>query len=329
MAGDFNGDGWVDLAISGGGHEGVSVMLNSTDGGFGDPISYPMATDLIAAGTFSGSGGSELAGQSGIVELATDGGLGLLALLDAGIGAWNQEFLDELMPVVADLMLDGNPDLVLPGGSWLGNGQGQLAQNMSNPNFIYAWGGVADVNNDGIPDFALGWYEYEWVNAGLVPVLGQGDGTFVYPMGATLGWESDEMVVLDLNSDGVPDLVMVQSNGVSVYLGVGDGTFLDGGTYLGEAAQLDLVTGDFNGDGLQDIVSLAGGGVVTLLLGQDGGAFVGGGVLAGPPKGTVVLAGDFVGNGNLGIAVLSVADQSILVFGGGGNGSLYRVGRCP
>ena len=87
------------------------------------------------------------------------------------------------------------------------------------------------------------------------------------------------MALIDLNGDGVIDLVLsgTASNGASgigVCFGNGDGTFQlpvfyqAGNDYLIN----DLVMGDFNGDGIPD-VAITGASGIWLFLGQEGGVF--------------------------------------------------------
>ena len=67
MAGDFNGDGRIDLAVAGNdsqtGTGEVAVLLGNGDGTFQPPTIYPMGLPPtgIVAGDFSGNGILDLA----------------------------------------------------------------------------------------------------------------------------------------------------------------------------------------------------------------------------------------------------------------------------
>ena len=63
VAGDFNGDGHLDLAVANGGANTVSVLLGNGDGTFQPQVTYAVGSDPIAivAGDFNGDGRLDLA----------------------------------------------------------------------------------------------------------------------------------------------------------------------------------------------------------------------------------------------------------------------------
>ncbi len=123
------------------------------------------------------------------------------------------------------------------------------------------------------------------------------------PLAAPLG----QLLVTDLNGDGRPDLINVDSIGVRVSLNLGGGTF--GPQVLAAAGGNEAVSGGFDGDGKTDLV-VARGPSLFLLLGDGAGGFREAGAIG--PTGAVdsrfysLVTGDFNGDGKPDLAALLV-----------------------
>jgi FG-GAP-like repeat len=230
VAGDFNGDGEPDLAfgsISSSDDVELIVVLGNGDGTF----QAPLTTDLgfagilsLAVGDFNGDGKLDVA--------ATTEGLDSPALLDVLIGK--------------------------------GDGSFQAAQSIRvGANALSL--AVADFNGDGKLDLAM---TDESINTAVGPevsiLLGVGDGTFTVARSLIVGSLASSLVPVDINHDGIPDLVAALL-GVSVVLGVGDGTFQENTLNVGGSGVVAL--GDFNQDGQVDIAADGGNGLVSVAFG--------------------------------------------------------------
>ncbi len=134
--------------------------------------------------------------------------------------------------------------------------------------------------------------------------------------------------IIDLNGDGIPDLVVANqfSSNVSVMFGVGDGTFQPAVNYQADAFTSAVAVGDFNHDGHEDVAAANYfTGDVSIFLNNGDGTLqpavnytVGGQPLA-------LAIGDFSGNGHLDIAV-ATADAgggagSVVILTGDGHGN--------
>lgn len=202
VAADFNGDGILDLAVTNDISGNVSIFLGNGDGTFQPSTFYPAgdAPIGITTGDFNGDGKLDL------------------AVTDVGVGANNVSVLlgngdGKLDLVVAN---ENSQDISV----LLGNGDGtfQPAVNYpvetvgSFPLFVT----VADFNNDGLLDLAVG-------NLGTNNVsilLGNGDDTFQAAVNFEVGQSPEVIIVADFNNDGAIDIAVpnYESNNVSVLL---------------------------------------------------------------------------------------------------------------
>jgi len=135
----------------------------------------------------------------------------------------------------------------------------------------------------------------------------------------------------DLNGDGRPDVVVVNSgaNNISVLLANGAGTFLAPVKYAVGTSPSDVAIGDVNGDGRPDlVVTNTGSDTVSVLLNVGGGAFSAPTNLpltAGSgPEGVAVA--DVNGDGIKDIIVSNSNGNSVTVFLATGIGSFVLAG---
>jgi len=232
--GDFNGDGYPDLAIANRDSNNVTVLLSDGRGGFNPAPHSPFAVGTrpssLAVGDFNGDGHPDLAIANELDNTVT-------VLLGDGTGNFNRATaspfavgLNPTFVAVGDFNTDGNLDLAVTNLSGnnvtvlLGNGTGWFKADPAGP---FAAGSapvsiaVSDFNGDSIPDLAIS-------NSGsnnVTVLLGDGAGGFKaapgspYATGST-GNEPYSIAVGDFNGDGKLDLAIANlaSGNVTVLL---------------------------------------------------------------------------------------------------------------
>jgi hypothetical protein len=306
--GDFNGDGFKDLAATNQTSNTVSILLGNGTGGFTATASSPAtgggATPIVV-GDFNGDGKQDLAVVnffvSTIAVLLGDGHGGFTATASSPATGPSSYAL-----AVGDFNGDGKLDLAVPSIAsnnvtvLLGDGSGGFSAAAGSP---FATGNapvsvaVGDFNGDGKQDLATA---NESVNT-LSVLLGNGSGGFSAKTDYATGAYPRSVVVADLNGDGKQDLAVANHDAstVSILLGNGSGGFSATATSPATGSHpYSLTTADFNGDGWPDLATANfDADTVSLLLGDGTGGFT---AAASPATGTgpfSITTGDFNGDG--------------------------------
>jgi len=219
-AGDFNGDGNLDLAVVDQLASMVSILLGNGDGTFQANLDYAVGsepTDLAAA-DFNRDGKLDLAVANSITQTVS-------ILIGNGDGTFQTAvnyaaYLGPVAVLAADLNRDGKLDLVVPGlvsssvAVLLGNGDGTFHA----PAF-YSTGqypeGVAtgDFNGDGFLDLAL---PTDSSSGSVSILLGKGDGTFQSAVNFPSGMLPVAITTADFNGDGKLDVAAANLNANTV-----------------------------------------------------------------------------------------------------------------
>ena len=279
VAGDFNGDGRLDLAIAEENFPNgqVSVVLGNGSGGFGSPIISPLLSeainngDLMLMGDFNGDGKPDLI-------VMDDYSTGFQVLLGNGDGSFQPPVDTDLKTTITfsigDVNGDGKTDIVV---ATTVNGQPAVTIYLSNGDGTFTAGAqytgqfgglhIADVNGDGKQDLVF-------VGNPVLVMLGNGNGTFQKAItGPILTSASSGAVIMDFNGDGKPDIVVGTYDGVAFLEGKGNGTFQNP-VYSNPTIQFccEMMAEDVNGDGKLDLVNNQYQDVYTM-LGNGNGTF--------------------------------------------------------
>jgi hypothetical protein len=296
VAGDFNRDGNLDLAVGNNQPYAkvsgvVTVLLGDGRGSFSLGSSFPAT--VFAVGDFNGDGNADL--------VIVDGGT-VTVLLGNGAGEFTAApespyttGTQSLSLVVGDFNRDGNADIA-----------------------VANWG---DPSKD--------------VNGSVAILLGDGAGRFTFASGSPYPVASspNSIAMADFNGDGNQDLATANVNGnsISVLLGNGAGGFTTGPgspipspfgpqppPFGGGSGPYSIAAGDFDGDGIPDLA------VANLLFskfviyrGDGTGNFTvsyKSSTAAGGTSPVFIATGDFDGNGTPDLVVTNYETNSVSVF---------------
>ncbi|MEJ2146655.1 MAG: VCBS repeat-containing protein, partial [Acidobacteriota bacterium] len=244
---DLNGDGFPDLLVSNIEADHASALFGNGDG------TFLAARGFMAQDSNGNSGAASLAAA----DFTGDG------LPDLAVGAPYKDVV--LMPGLANGTLADPVDLGHRG------------------DFVAA----GDFDQDGKADLALVRAIDDTGNSahpGILILLGNGDGTFRDGQSiaiASTDYTSGPLYNVDVNEDGLADLLEVDPDGgnVKVYAGNGDGTFQDGVDIAVGTSPQSLALSDLNGDGHEDLAVAIQGvygnldGGLSVLMGHGDGTF--------------------------------------------------------
>lgn len=263
IAGDFNQDQRMDMAISNSGSGTITVLLGSTDGTF-QPLSDPNTGSPISVSVGSGSQPESMA----LVDLNSD------ARLDLAVIDKNTDVLTIFIGNTSggfDRLADANQNFV-PSIA-IGN----------NPSSI----SVGEFNGDGRADLAI----TRQADNSVLVLFGNGDGTFTLSDPIALGaplTTPEEILLSDQDRDGLFDLVVVGSH---------IGTLLGRENPVGG---ISLEARDMNGARVGEVRYLDSAGQVdeSLSATSAGVGFNGGFIIFNVPPGLVVVRAINGGVGN-------------------------------
>ncbi len=295
MAGDFNGDGKSDLAVTVNGttvsgSNAVAVLSGNGNGGFATPKYFGTAIGptSLARGDFNNDGKTDIVSTHFYADAIS-------VLIGDGAGSFASSITE------------------LSGGGWLASG---------------------DFNSDGKPDLAIP-VSNSFVSPPLIEIrFNNGAGGLASPLYLQVSHTPHSVIVDDLNHDGKADLVVGHefSNGLSVLLGNGAGGFSAPMSIAAPSGGGLIIGGDFNGDNNLDLAMFSGGnsaGNIAVMLGNGTGGFGGPSYFVAEGPGTSLTTADLNGDGKLDLAVGNSFIGTVTVLLGVGNGGFTAAPYSP
>lgn len=328
IAGDFNNDGDVDLAVSHQDNSIISILLGDGKNGFYRVNNLTVGSNpqYFATDDFNKDGDLDLVvanwASNNISVLIGNGNGDFAPPVNLSTGT-NPQFI-----TTGDFNSDDNGDLAISNVNsdnislFLGDGNGGFSPPtnfaVSNvPRSIVA----GNFNADSWLDIAIVHSEV----IGRVSVLfGNGSGGFSAPTTFAVGSDPWFLTTDDFNEDGYLDLVTsnTDSNTVSIILGDGNGGFSAPTDFAVGEVPTFITTEDFNRDGDIDIVvANAQSDDISVLFGNGSGEFSSLGRFTVGQAPYALSVGNFDEDQYLDLAVANLTSNNVFILtGDGGRG---------
>ena len=265
-AGDFDGDGDVDLATANSTDNTISILVNDGAGNFAAPVNFA-------------------AGDRPLINPPADiDGDGDLDLITTNTVAVNLDTGIDIGNTISISRNDGAGNFAAPEVLTVGNGVAGVI--------------AADLDGDGNLDIVTA---NEGSNT-LSVLRNTGSGTFAAPTTLAVGVRPIDVVAADLDGDGDLDLSTTNFGGASVTVlaNNGDGTFASGVSFATNEVPSNLAAEDLDGDGDLDLAMLHA--FFTTRSGETGGSTIS--ILRNNGDGTLGAPESFpVGNTPVGLVI--------------------------
>ncbi len=297
---DFNGDGVPDIAVDS--PEGVAILFGSAGDGLRSSRAFAAGKPALsgALGDYSGSGNLDA-----VVTVAA-----AQALLLHGNGDGTFSAFATPTKAVAGASSEALPVKNMPGAPHLAG-------------MVQAAIATADLDGDGNWDVIIAYdntsADHAHPTAAAANAIyiwyGKNDGTYAAPVVMTPSRNFYQVVAVDVNGDGRPDLVMSDGYVVSLQNNLGGRAFGAEQHFLAGMGINSISAGDVNKDGRTDLVIANGGAVIS-----------------NPASGQTATAGTEVSTGGITVllnqltltpttVVLTITSPLTITFGQAVNGS--------
>ncbi len=329
VAGDFNGDGHLDVA---GLDQLGNVLALFGDGAGGSPgfaaRSAPFGAIFLAAANLNGDAQDDLVAVSYILST-------LETFLGGSAGGGTLTPATSYTTVAAptgvatgDLDGDGHDDILLAHDAvavaevLYGDGTGAISSQLTPPlggDAIGASAAIADLNGDGLRDLVIGMSD----GTGAAVLLNTGAYTFDMPVfyGGAAGSANFVVACNDLDGDADRDLILVGPETL-VLLNSGSGTFTPLGTALPPYTHnySVLALADFDGDGVPDILGCGNYGAALIAAHGNGDGTFGFDAQIPANNADALVFSDIDGDGDADAATINRAVSTVETFERVGDG---------
>ena len=288
--GDFNNDGFSDLATVNSASDDVTILVGNGNGAFQTAIAFGVGKSPMSVG----SGDMNHDGNMDLVVAAT-GSDEILVLLGRGNGFFHVPLRYKTgkgptFVAVQDLDHDKALDVVVVNSGRFGHyppfslsvffneGNGRLGQPVfyetENRNGMFPTGiSIEDVNADGWPDLAVTWSQptYRTPNGLITILVNTGTRQFLLTKEIPAGFTLSAVLARDLDDDGDQDLIAASlfSDEVIVALQNTSEYFSVRNSYGVGFSPISMTTEDLDRDGKLDIIiTNRASNSVSVLLGE-------------------------------------------------------------